>query len=969
MNQNLRFALKFDAETGQFVANVRAGDQALDRFGVQSVQTGKQVDTLSRQSDVLSDQFSSLRNQVLAVAGGFSLLAAAGDATRTLGQYQDMRTQITALVGGQREWIETEQYLIATASEHNKVLTSMAGNYARLASLQEAGLLSVDEMRQIFEGMSNAQSQTGADTVQLEQSMYGLSQALASPIVRAEELNQVVEPLPGLLNKLDKAAGLQSGGFRQMMLDGEVTSDFFKDTLIKALDDYDGAAERTANNINARFASLTNSYQQAVVAFESPISDSLTPMLDTASASLVLVADNADTVSNVVELSLVLALARGAAGLTNLSAARVKDTLATRTQLKATVDSTTATIAATSAEIARLEALQVSNAFVFRSTGGEKALAVARGQLTAATQTLTGAQLRLNAVSRAGAASMALLGGPVGVAMLAAGALAFYATKASDARVKTKDLDDEVASLAGSFDNLNRQERAILITQLNQEMSETRTAIVQTTQQIDGLKASMSSLDAGGRVDARSRIQELEDQITTYKNALTEASAKQQAVFNAGLPTFKQTPESEDEDSSSEEALSAGDKRLAQLQQQTALLGKTGELARINYEIESGAIADLTPALAEKLRMTAEELDKRREALEQGKEANAQRENAEEELDRLRRSVALHGETGEAARVRWEIEHGALRNVNEELQRNILLEAEKLDALATQEETTQGFWERYTESMRASAENTDALWASTFDNFTSGFGRAFADAITQTTSLEDAVVNMAAAMGKSMLQAIGEIIAQKMVLWALEKTIFASEQAGNVAQVTAEGTSAAMLAGIHAYKSAAAIPYYGFMMAPGAQAAALAATMPMAASAAAAAAAGFAGMAHDGIGRVPKANEGTWLLKANEMVLNESQADNFHWMVGMMQQMQANQSSSQQAAPASGQRQPIYFDLIQQSGDAMTITRVEQQEDSEGQRLKVYIAAAKKAVQEDLLNGGEISAAGESKFGWQRIGQ
>ncbi|WP_115206346.1 tape measure protein [Vibrio parahaemolyticus] len=31
--------------------------------------------------------------------------------------------------------------------------------------------------------------------------MYGLSQAIASPIVRAEELNQVVEPMPGLLNK------------------------------------------------------------------------------------------------------------------------------------------------------------------------------------------------------------------------------------------------------------------------------------------------------------------------------------------------------------------------------------------------------------------------------------------------------------------------------------------------------------------------------------------------------------------------------------------------------------------------------------------------------------------------------------------------------------------------------------------------------------------------------------------------
>ncbi|HHF3237872.1 TPA: hypothetical protein ACPJ2N_004827, partial [Vibrio alginolyticus] len=49
----------------------------------------------------------------------------------------------------------------------------------------------------------------------------------------------------------------------------------------------------------------------------------------------------------------------------------------------------------------------------------------------------------------------------------------------------------------------------------------------------------------------------------------------------------------------------------------------------------------------------------------------------------------------------------------------------------------------------------------------------------------------------------------------------------------------------------------------------------------------IAGQAHDGINRVPKENEGTWLLKANEMVLNPAQADNFRWMVGAMQQMKS----------------------------------------------------------------------------------
>jgi hypothetical protein len=41
----------------------------------------------------------------------------------------------------------------------------------------------------------------------------------------------------------------------------------------------------------------------------------------------------------------------------------------------------------------------------------------------------------------------------------------------------------------------------------------------------------------------------------------------------------------------------------------------------------------------------------------------------------------------------------------------------------------------------------------------------------------------------------------------------------------------------------------------------------------------FKGQAHDGIGKVPAANEGTWMLKRGEMVLNPRQRENFEFLV------------------------------------------------------------------------------------------
>ncbi|MCV5753370.1 hypothetical protein OFN51_31705, partial [Escherichia coli] len=85
-----------------------------------------------------------------------------------------------------------------------------------------------------------------------------------------------------------------------------------------------------------------------------------------------------------------------------------------------------------------------------------------------------------------------------------------------------------------------------------------------------------------------------------------------------------------------------------------------------------------------------------------------------------------------------------------------------------------------------------------------------------------------------MLAALGKIMAQRLVMWALEKTLLKGEAAGEVARVTSEAQSASFLSAIHAYSSTAAIPVVGPILAPAAASTALAATQPIAAAATAA---------------------------------------------------------------------------------------------------------------------------------------
>lgn len=203
--------------------------------------------------------------------------------------------------------------------------------------------------------------------------------------------------------------------------------------------------------------------------------------------------------------------------------------------------------------------------------------------------------------------------------------------------------------------------------------------------------------------------------------------------------------------------------------------------------------------------------------------------------------------------------------------------------LEKQEEAQKGFWDRYYESMQESANNTDELWRQTFDNFTTGFGNAFASAVMQSESVGDAFKSMAQGMAQSMIAALGKIMAQRMVMWALEKTMLKGSAGSEVARVTSEAQSSALIAGINAFKSTAAIPIVGPAMAPGAMTAALAVTEPMAAAATAAATAGFAG-AFDNGGYIPAGQWGVTGEYGPEITLGPSHIVGRKQTMSMLQQ-------------------------------------------------------------------------------------
>ncbi|KAA0469323.1 phage tail length tape measure family protein [Klebsiella variicola] len=173
----------------------------------------------------------------------------------------------------------------------------------------------------------------------------------------------------------------------------------------------------------------------------------------------------------------------------------------------------------------------------------------------------------------------------------------------------------------------------------------------------------------------------------------------------------------------------------------------------------------------------------------------------------------------------------------------------------------QSSWENYADM----ATNYNQIAADTTNTalggVTSNLQQGLYDLSTQSEDAGDALSNMVEGFGKTVIQTLAQLAAQWLVYQGVQLLVGKTTQASAIAPMVANAQATSLQAQLAAYASTAAIPIVGPALAPAALAAAAGVTAPLVAAISASA---LAGMAHDGIDKIPET--GTWLLKKGERV-------------------------------------------------------------------------------------------------------
>lgn len=489
--------------------------------------------TIENRTETLNTKMRTMGHLGAGLLAGSVLTNGASNVLQSLNRrietIEDLRGQYQFLLQSQVAAAKEEEYLLSLSDRHNKSVSVLAETYGGLLVLRKQGLLTERQAVQMQEGMSNVQSALRASNQQLGQSMYGLSQALSSPIVRMEEFNQVVEPLPGLIASLDKASGQGAGGFRRLVNDGRVTSDYFSQVLIKAFEDYEGAAASMADNLSGSWRTVGRDYDLLIRRFDQPLGAGFKASAQGLSWVLQGLAENAEAVADVAGGVLVGALtASGVQMSRNVIAARTlwlekRQLIASNiAEAQAEVARTAAAVSSANAQVAALKrkqgALLVSTSMTKRLAAAEAQAAAATAAHTAAVNRSTSAQAALVGV---GGRVLSLLTGPVGIGLAAASA-GYALFSMSEQTNKSADsldtLNERLDSALGKFDAIEARQLEGLLSE-----AETRYQAIENQMNILAARGQSQSAAAGA---VRSEYQALEREQMALDDSITELQIK-----------------------------------------------------------------------------------------------------------------------------------------------------------------------------------------------------------------------------------------------------------------------------------------------------------------------------------------------------------------------------------------------------------------------------------------------------------
>lgn len=161
------------------------------------------------------------------------------------------KVRLNLLVDDGGSVAELEKKIMASAQRSRASYLTTAKAISQMGLMAGDAFANNDELIAFTETLNKAFVNVGAGTQQIEAATLQLTQAMASGVLRGEELNSVFENAQPVIQAIADYLGEPIGKIRTLAAEGKITADIVKNSLLIAADD-----------INAKFESMPMTWGQ-----------------------------------------------------------------------------------------------------------------------------------------------------------------------------------------------------------------------------------------------------------------------------------------------------------------------------------------------------------------------------------------------------------------------------------------------------------------------------------------------------------------------------------------------------------------------------------------------------------------------------------------------------------------------------------------------------------------------------------
>lgn len=192
------------------------------------------------------------------LAGYMMGLVTVGTAISKMDTYTGLNNKLKLVTNSQTELNKALSDTFRIAQNTAQAWDSISQIYQRFSDNAKRLNITQAQTATLTDTVAKAISISGGSAASAEAALIQFSQALASNVLRGEELNSVMEQAPGLAKAIAQGMGITVGQLRSVAAEGKITGDVLVTALTKAKGSVDDLFSKTDFTISQSFTQLSN---------------------------------------------------------------------------------------------------------------------------------------------------------------------------------------------------------------------------------------------------------------------------------------------------------------------------------------------------------------------------------------------------------------------------------------------------------------------------------------------------------------------------------------------------------------------------------------------------------------------------------------------------------------------------------------------------------------------------------------